>query len=446
MAKRRPNGGGSIYQRKDGRYEAAAYVHHPDGTIRRLRVYADTWDEANKALAKALSYHHAGLPAIAPGGPTLADYLEDWVENIARHNLRASTLPQYRRAIHLHIIPGLGHKRLAKLTAKEIRTWLDTVRATCQCCNQQIDARRPVVRRRCCATGQCCRKLLAPRTLQYLHGVLSAALTHAYREDQIPRNVAKQVQVPLGQRTVFEPFTAHEARTFLDHVLDHPHAAIYEIALRCGLRRGEILGLRWSDVNPAARTLTVTQTLGRIGGGGGIQVLPPKTDSSNRKIALPDEVIHALTRRREHQKADRAKAGDTWQDTGLIFTTPTGGHLEPTTLLREFHRLCDHAKLRRTRFHDLRHACATLMLESGVELRTIQQLLGHANINVTATTYAHVRLRLQHDAINRLGDTLRNTHSDHDAQHEHGLPDNGYPAHGRWDDDEPPEPIGARIR
>ena len=94
MTGKRPNGGGSIYQRKDGRYEAAAYVHHADGTIRRLRVYADTWDEANKALTKALADHHAGLPAVTPGGPTLATYLQDWLETVAAVKLRASTLPQ----------------------------------------------------------------------------------------------------------------------------------------------------------------------------------------------------------------------------------------------------------------------------------------------------------------------------------------------------------------
>lgn len=443
MSRKRPNGGGSIYQRKDGRYEAAAYVLHANGETKRLRVYGDTWDEANKALTKALSDHHAGLPARAPGGPHLANYLEDWVENVAAHKLRASTLPQYRRAVHLHIIPGLGHKRLSKLTAKDIRTWLDEARITCQCCRQKIDARRPVAKQRCCALRRCCRKLLAPRTLQYMHGVLTSALAHAYREDLIARNVAKQVQVPLGKRTVFEPFTAHEARIFLDHVLDHPHSAIYEIALRRGLRRGEILGLRWSDVNPRARTLTVVQTLGRVGGDG-IQILPPKSDSSNRKIALPDEVVHALTRRREHRHADRQHAGEHWIDTDLIFTTAYGRHLEPTTLLREFHQLCDQARLRRIRFHDLRHTCATLMLEAGVELKTIQQLLGHANIAVTADTYAHVRLRLQHDAINQLGDTIRRTEPDHDEPGR--LPDNGYPTHGGWDDDQPPEPIGAPIR
>lgn len=197
-----------------------------------------------------------------------------------------------------------------------------------------------------------------------MHGVLSAALTHAYREDQIPGNVTKQVQIHLGPKTTFEPFTAYEARIFLDHVIDHPHAAIYEIALRCGLRRGEILGLRWTDINPAARTLTVTQTLGRIGSGGDIAIVPPKSESSIRKIARPDEVIHALTHRREHQTTDRQTNEHAWKDTDLIFTTSTGGHLEPTTLLREFHHLCDAAGLRRVRSHDLRHSCATLMLEA----------------------------------------------------------------------------------
>jgi integrase len=405
MSRKRPNGGGSIYQRKDGRYEAAAYVTHADGTTRRLRVYAATWDEANKALTKALADHHAGLPAQATGGPNLAAYLDDWLENIARHHLRATTFPQYARTVHLHIVPYLGPKKLAKLTAQDVRAWYNTMRKTCQCCRQGIDAGRGLLRQRCCAQGRCCNKLLSERTLHYIHSVLVSALAHAVREDILPRNVAKQVQVPLGQSRPIDPLTTDEAKALLKTTAEHPNAALYEIAIRLGLRRGEILGLRWRDIDLTSNTLTVNQTLVRITGQG-IAVSKPKSEAAHRALPMPDPVTRALLARRAQQTDDREIADTDWTKTDLVFTGPTGKPLEPTGIHGEFQRLCDQAAIRRVRFHDLRHTCATLLLESGVDIKTIQHILGHANINITASTYAHVRRGLQHDAVNRLTTTL----------------------------------------
>jgi integrase len=422
MNRKRPNGGGSIYQRKDGRWEAAAYVLTTAGTRKRIRVYAHTWEEANKALAKALADHHAGLPVADDAEQTLADFLTYWLEHVAAHTVRETTHAQYERSIRQHITPFIGRKKLARLTPKDVRTWLTTLRKTCQCCALGKDAARKPSRRnkdrapRCCAIGACCRQTLAPRTLQYAHAVLASALNHAVREDQLPRNVAKLVPIVTGRPVRFEPLTLDEARRLLAATRAHRLHALFELALRTGLRRGELLGLRWRDIDLDAETLNVRRTLQRSPERG-LVFLPPKTKASERRLALPTECVHALKQHREQQAAEREAAGTAWKEQGLVFPTRVGTPIDPCHLREYLNARCDAAGVRHIRFHDLRHSCATLLLEQGVELVTIKELLGHAHIGVTADIHAHVRLRLQHDAVNRLSDALRTDEEDQPPTH-----------------------------
>lgn len=195
------------------------------------------------------------------------------------------------------------------------------------------------------------------------------------------------------------------ARQFLTSGRSNRLHALYELALRTGLRKGELLSLHWEDVDLSAGTASIRRTLQRTQTGG-LTTLPTKTRASERRIALPNECIHSLKEHREAQEAEREAAAEGWKDNGLVFTTPTGGPIDPAKLNRSYRALLDRAGLRRIRFHDLRHSTATLLLEQGVELIVIKELLGHAHIGVTATVYAHVRLRLQCDAIDLLGHTL----------------------------------------
>ncbi|MEU9331466.1 site-specific integrase [Streptomyces canus] len=181
----------------------------------------------------------------------------------------------------------------------------------------------------------------------------------------------------------------------------------FELALRTGLRKGELLGLRWEDLDLDARTASIRRTLQRTTSRG-LATLPTKTVSSERRIALPASCVASLRTHRERQARERDRAGAEWQGNGHIFTRPDGHPIEPATLTRHFNALLRDAHLRPIRFHDLRHSTATLLLEQGVELVVIKELLGHARIGVTATVYAHVRLRLQRQAIDLLGYVLSN--------------------------------------
>lgn len=190
---------------------------------------------------------------------------------------------------------------------------------------------------------------------------------------------------------------------------------LYELALRTGLRKGELLGVRWEDLDLQTGTASIRRTLQRTQTGG-LTTLPTKTRAAfERRFALTTECVNSLHGHQERQEEVRKTAGAGWKDNRLVFTTPAGGPLDPANLTRHFRSLLDRARLRRIRFHDLRHSTATLLLEQGVDLVVIKELLGHAHIGVTADVYAHVRLRLQREAINTLGDALSPGRDDPDG-------------------------------
>jgi integrase len=406
----RANGDGTVYQRTDGRWEAAGYVLAPGNTRKRVRVYGITRKDALAKLTEKIATSNRGIPVPTAQG-SVGAYLTYWLENVAVHQLRETTHTRYTACANQYLIPGLGKKKLAKLTAKDIRSWLNGLRTVCQCCARGIDARRKPDAQadrqpRCCAIGKCCRKHLSPLTLAYIHSVLKSALEHAVREEEIPRNVARNVRTGTPRPRRFNPLTTEEARTFLAAVQGHRLQGLFELALRTGLRKGELLGLRWEDLDLDAGTASIRRTLQRTRTGG-LTTLPTKTISSERRIALPGPCLASLRAHRDGQTREKEQAGAEWVDNGLVFTRPDGHPIEPATLTRHFNALLRRSRLRSIRFHDLRHSTATLLLEQGVELVVIKELLGHAHIGVTATVYAHVRLRLQRDAIDLLGRALR---------------------------------------
>jgi integrase len=190
-------------------------------------------------------------------------------------------------------------------------------------------------------------------------------LGQAVREELIGRNVARLVQPPTPDREEIRPWTAVEARAFLAAALGHRLHALFVVALALGLRRGELLGLRWSDVDFTAGQIRVWQTLQRVRGVGLVSG-PPKSKRSRRVLTMPAVVVDALRKHRLAQAEDRQAAGDEWVETGLVFTTATGRHVEPRNLNTAYGRLLARAGVRAIRFHDLRHTCATLLLANGV--------------------------------------------------------------------------------
>lgn len=398
--KRNANGEGTVYRRKDGRWCIAVFVLQPDGTRKRKYLYGRTRQEVRRKRTELLRKVDRGIP-VPTRSPTVAAYLEHWLTTVAARKLRPNTLRSYDTYVRLYLVPGLGKKRLDQLQARDVRLWLDQVRQTCRCCDQGKDSDRPPQRRRCCALGRCCRDLPSARTVQYLHAILRSALQHAVREEELDRNVAKNVQVPGGHRPEIQPLTVDEARQLLATARSDRLHALYVLALLLGLRRGELLGLPWSDVNLTDGVLQVRQTLHRAQGR--LYFSEPKTPRSRRPLPLPDPCVQALRNHRERQQREREAAGGRWHGTGLVFTTAIGTPIEPRNLNRAFTALLRRAGLRHVRLHDLRHTTATLLRADGVDLRVIMQILGHSALAVTSDTYSHVALDEQREALRRLG-------------------------------------------
>ncbi|KWW97913.1 hypothetical protein TH66_21290 [Carbonactinospora thermoautotrophica] len=428
---RRANGEGTIYQRKDGLYAAQVYVTQPDQTRKRATVYGKTWDEVHDELVRLKNNERQGIPTPVSSTP-LGDYLDYWLEHVVKPDARPATYRSYELSVRLYLKPGLGKKRLNKLTAPDIRVWLNTVRETCLCCAQGKDAKRPKdhkdpqKRQRCCAIGQCCQSYPSPRTVQYLHAILRSALQQAVRDDLLARNVAKNVRAPKGQRRQLPSLSASEAAKLLRTARADRLHALYAVMLGLGLRRGEALGLRWTDVefnecencrglgelkgvpcSPCGNTgqtavIHVRQTLQRTKDG--LRFLGTKTQRSTRDIAVPGSLVKVLREHRKRQMAERLAAGERWREHYLVFTTSIGTPIEPRNLNRSFAKLCDAAGVRRVRLHDLRHTCASLLRARGVDLSAIQDILGHEEYRTTADFYIDVKLDEQRKALQTLDD------------------------------------------
>ncbi|MCZ7415300.1 tyrosine-type recombinase/integrase [Streptomyces sp. WMMC897] len=399
MAKR-ANGEGSVTRRKDGTYHGRVYVTTASGLRKRVSVYGKTRDEVRAKVTELQSQEAKGVP-VPDTNVRMEEYLVYWLARVVRVNRRPKTYQGYESVVRVHLIPGLGKKKLRTLRAAEVRTWLGRVAAECQCCKHGRDAAR--ARPQCCAAGECCRAVLSRRMVQSIHAVLRNALQNAVREELVMRNVAQLVQVPTPTYDTGKGLSVAQARLLLKEAAEDRLYALYVLALVMGMRRGELLGLRWAAVDLERGSLIVERSLQRVDGT--LTLVQPKTLSSVRTIPLPTLVVRALTEHRERQAQERAAAGDTWTETGLVFTSRVGTPIEPDNLRRSWHPIRRRLGLE-LRFHDLRHSCVTLLLDLGVPPHVVRQIAGHSDIGVTMKVYAHASLDEQRKALGTLGDRL----------------------------------------
>jgi integrase len=238
-----------------------------------------------------------------------------------------------------------------------------------------------------------------------MRAVLRRALNHAIRWEIVARNVATMVDAPTRESHTVQPFDAEEAAAFLAAIGGHRLEALYCAVLACGLRQGEALGLRWDDVDLNARTLAVRKQL-QYAKGSGFCLVDLKTARSHRTIHLPNVAALQLAEHKRRQAVERLPVGVTWNDWNLVFTSKGGRPLWASNVTHEFQRVLKRAGLRHQRFHDLRHACASLLLAQGVPARVVMEVLGHSQISVTLNTYSHVVPALQREAADRMDDVL----------------------------------------
>jgi integrase len=291
--------------------------------------------------------------------------------------VRQSTHERYEYAINPHITPALGRIKLKDLTPAQVRWFY----------RQRLDSG------------------LAPATVHKMHVVLHKALKAAVSDGLIPRNPTASLKLPRIIREEIDPLDQEEARRLLTAACGDRLEALYVLALNTGMRQGELLALKWEDVDLERGVLRVRRTLSRRNN---VYVLDePKTKKSRRTIRLTAGAATALEVHISRQLEGMERMGSLYQPGGLVFATTTGTIINPSNLRnRSFKPLLKHAKLRPIRFHDLRHTCATLLLSKDVNPKVVSEMLGHASVSITLDIYSHLLPDMQEKAARALEDAL----------------------------------------
>lgn len=382
MAEKRGNGEGNVRERKNGLWEGRVLIEG-----RWKSVYAKTKEDARRSLNKVIRAHEQGLPIVANERQTLEVYLMDWL-SVIRHKVRASTYRRYGDYIRIHLIPVLGRHRLTKLTPQQVEAFYRV----------KLD------------------EGLSATTVHNIHGMLHHALDRAVRQNLVQRNVTDLVDAPARESPEQQTMSEEQANRFLAAAEGDRFYALYVLALMTGMRQGELLGLRWSDLNLEGGYLQVRMAVQETYGKKFI-LADPKTPHSKRRISLTPEAIQALRDHRMRQAEERRLLGEAWDTRlDLVFPNAIGGLMIPHNLSkRGFKPILEKAGLPDFKFHCLRHTAATMLLNRGVFVKVVSKILGHSDITTTLRIYAHVTQDMQQAAVRAMEDIfIRTTRKDAD--------------------------------
>jgi integrase len=382
--RRRPAGDGSIYKASDGRWRGVVDLGWVDGKRRRKYVAAATQAQALEKLRQAQRAANAGV--VSDDRITVAQFLDRWVRVNLVGSVAGSTMDDYANTIRLHLEPSLGRKKLSQLTVANV----DALWA----------AKREAGYK--------------PNSIRIMRAVLRKALAQAEREGLVTRNVAALSQPAHLSQPEGRALSVKQALTLLDAAKGDRLEAAYLLLLSYGLRRGELLGLAWADLDPNARTLAVRQSVrlrkasrdedGTYPGGvvGRVELSELKTRRSRRVLYLTPGIVTALNAHATRQRDERVAAGPLWMDHGLIFTSLVGTPLDPDNFAKQFVRLCKAAGLGHWHPHEARHSAASVMLARGVPLEVVSEVLGHSSIYITKDVYGHLVEGAKRDAAQRM--------------------------------------------
>jgi integrase len=375
VAKNGNGEGGITRHKKSGLYMARYTVQTATGPKRKT-LYGKEREEVAEKLIEALSNRNKGL-VFEADNLKLDEYLGRWLTDCVRDTVRPTTFERYEQMVRLHIGPVLGKVKLKNLTSAHVRGLY----------RQKLDAG------------------LSPRTVQYIHVTLHKALKQAIADGLIPRNATEAVRPPQVRREEMRPLTAEQVKVLFEAAKGDRLEALYILAVTAGLRQGELLGLKWDDIDLEAGTLQVRRTLTTAKGGPVLSA--PKTKGSRRTVRLSKTGLEALRSHLERQLGEIDQVGGLWRENGLIFASEIGEPLSRQLVTaHRFKPLLKRAGLPERRFHDLRHTCATLLLSKNVNPKVVSEMLGHASIAITLDTYSHVLPTMQESAAKAMEDAL----------------------------------------
>ncbi|RKF45300.1 integrase [Bacillus wiedmannii] len=329
--------------------------------------------EAENALTKLLLEVNTGT-YVEPSKLLYGEYLENWF-NTKKHSVGIQTAKVLKGYLNSRIMPSLGNIKLAKLTSLHMQNYVNLLRD----------------------------EGLKRGTIEKIIKIIRNSLEHAIDLELITKNIAAKTKLPKADKEELTVWNEQEVQLFLKAAQDIRYSIVFHMALVTGMRQGELLGLRWKDVDLEKGHLTISQTLSHDGK---TFLLGGKTKSSLRKILLPASTIAKLKKHRAVILKEKLSQGEEYQDNDLVMCTPFGTPINPANVRRSLNALIQKAAVPKVRFHDLRHTHATLLLAKGVNVKVISERLGHSNIKITLDTYSHVLPTMQEDAVNKIEEIL----------------------------------------
>lgn len=350
--KRAGNYQGHIRRLPSGKWNVQVMING-----RRESITAATKGELNRLLAARLLERSQGNYDL---GTTYETYLKGWLES-KRGKVREKTWSDYEALIRNHIVPALGSNKLKDLKAAKIQAFYDHSPA-------------------------------GKRTLELCHSIIHQSLQDAFRRDLIPKNYADQVDPPRPNKKKMAYWTEDQLAHFLAAARGHRFEHAWALSFITGMRSGEVLGLAWADVDFSDSTIFIHQALKR-----NIRIHSddqkfeaPKTEAGIRRLRLGPAMMERLKDQLDRQETWRRAAGETWKETGMVFTTTIGTYISASNFRRDFLKVIDRAGLPVIRIHDARHTAVSLMRSQGISLRQVSAFVGHASENVTREVYSHV--------------------------------------------------------
>ena len=379
MSKRRANGEGNLRKRKDGRWEGRYTAGRDPETGKAIykNVLGKTQAEAKAKLKQSIE-EAKGLDAGKAGRYTLGQWMDVWFENYAKVKVRPSSHQTYRGYIDNHIKTNIGQIPLEKLTSLELQKLYKKLLEKGRV--DRLESRHQA-------------KGLSPKTVRNIHQSISSAMKLAQEQKLIVGNPAEGCALPRLEHREMQTLPVEQLQSFMREAKDSGVFELYYLELATGLRRGELLGLKWEDIDLERGDLRVKRQIARINGE--VVEAPLKTKNAYRTLPLAEDTVSVLLEQKK-------KVGSSpW-----VFPSPAGGPISPDSVGNMLHRVLKRAGLPSLRFHDLRHTFATLALQNGVDVKTVSGMLGHFSAGFTLDTYAHVTTASQRQAAKTMGSIL----------------------------------------
>lgn len=371
-------------------WEARYSIGFDPATGKQLQrtVNGKTQKEVAQKLREATSDIDKGT-YIEPSKITVKRWMEDWQRDYLG-GIKPSTARLYQECIRLYIVPHLGEAKLDQLSGQMIQRFYNELH------NPTKEGKKAI-----CA-----------KSVKNVHGILHKALQQAVKNGMIRLNPTESCVLPRIEKKEMHPLTQEQMKALFDLLPDHPHEYLYQIAIFTGMREGELLGLSWDCIDFKHHTILVKQQLQREHKKGGRYLIVPPKNSKSRYIPMAPTVVKLFALQKQHQEFQKKVAGEAWENTGMVFTNALGGYLSSRTVYDCFKRLAKKIGAPQARVHDLRHTYAMTCIESGVDIKTLQENLGHATAAFTLDVYGHVSKQMQMNSASKLEDFIQKTFSE----------------------------------